>query len=123
NQPARNFLFGSRIVLSIKTFARDGVTASAAPFSAAAPAGVHGYCTGSRLILYGSVPPGPKTKIVIIPLAEAVTVMVHENSHVPAVSAMADKMTGPKKFAKLYLWVINPMTAAGDPPAGAISTA
>src|SRR5699024_5078246 len=112
-----------RIVLSIKTVSRDGVTASTAPFSAAAPAGVHGYCTGSRLVLNGSVPPGTKTKITIIPIAEAVAVIVQDSCQVPADSAIADRLIGAKKIDKLYIWVMSPMTAAGEPPGGTISTA
>src|SRR5690625_939183 len=59
----------------------------------------------------------------MIPMAEAVTVMVHDICQVPAAAAMADRIIGPTKFARLNIWVISPMTAEAEPPGGAISTA
>src|SRR5699024_11099852 len=112
--------FRSRSVL-YKTITRDGVTASATPYSAAAPAGVQipskGHCSQSLApVLNGSTPRGTKIKVMMMPITDAVTVMVQDICQVPAAAAMADRMTGPTKFARLNIWVISPMTADGEPP-------
>src|SRR5699024_3998197 len=97
-------------------------------YSAAAPAGAQ-TCSKAHCsqrfspFLNGSTPRGTKIKVRIMPIADAVTVMVHDSCHVPAAAAMADRITGPRKFARLNIWVISPITADGEPPAGAISTA
>src|SRR5699024_8516243 len=60
---------------------------------------------------------------MMMPMVDAVTVMVQDICQLPAAAAMADRITGPTKFARLNIWVMSPTTADAEPPGGAISTA
>src|SRR5699024_5496001 len=74
-------------------------------------------------VLNGSSPRGTASSTAQIPMADAETVIVHDRFQVPAAEAIADRMMGPAKFARLNSWVISPMTAETEPPGGAMSTA